>query len=200
MKTNTKILLINICKMRMLIFIALIALSSLNAEALAVASDYLENNTLTLAEGTSKIYSIRLQNPESYDLVVKVDYDRDFMKAIDFKEEYTMPKKSALRIEFNVTAPEYDEKKNEFVIGYTVHQSGGGGTGISFLTKINKNFKLKVAENPSKKAISNKNKPKIGNNYAVLAIIALVLLLYMLRKKLALKRKRNKPGKYLHPK
>ncbi len=160
--------------MRLIIFILLSIILSSNVEALAVASDYLENNTLILTEGTSTIYSIRLQNPNSYETKVKVDYDTRFMKTIDFKEEYTLPPESSTRIEFEVTAPEYNESNSLFVLGYTVHQlSGGGGGGVPFLTKINKNFKLEVVEDLDKFHI----------NYAIVAIIMVlsVIIFFLLR-------------------
>ena len=140
--------------MRVLIFIFLMAALSFEANALAVVSDFLPNNTLTLTEGESAIYSIRLQNTESYEAAYKVDYDLNFLKPIGYKEQYIVEPKSSYRIEFNVTAPSYDHKNEEnnlFVIGYTVHQlTSPSGGGIPFLTKINKNFKLKVAKRPSK--------------------------------------------------
>src|SRR3989338_10954539 len=91
-------------KMKLIIPIFLIIALSLNAKALAVASDYLEGNTLTLMEGSSRIYSIRLHNPDSYESRLKVDYARQFLTAMDFKEEYILQPKSTARIEFNVTA------------------------------------------------------------------------------------------------
>lgn len=137
--------------MRLLVLILFSILLSLNAKALAVASDYLDDNTLTLIEGASKIYSIRLQNPDSFESRVKVDYDGQYMKAMDFKDEYILPPKSSTRIEFNVTAPNYNKNNNIFVVSYTVHQlTAPSGGGIPFLTKINKNFKLRVIKNPSK--------------------------------------------------
>ena len=85
--------------MRLVIILVLLSsLLSLNAKSLAVASDYLENNTLVLEEGKSAIYSIRLQNTESYEAAFKVDYDQQFMKVIDFKEQYIVPPKSSYRI------------------------------------------------------------------------------------------------------
>ena len=93
--------------MRVVILFSIIALSltalSLNAEALAVASDYLESNTLELIEGTSTIYGIRLQNPDPYEIRAKVNYDKEIMKAMDFKEEYTLPPSSSTEIKFNIT-------------------------------------------------------------------------------------------------
>jgi len=163
--------------MRVLVlFLSLLLLvSALNAEALAVASDYLENKTLMLREGTSTIYSIRLQNPYSYESKFKVDYDKDFMKAIDFKEEYILPSESSIRIEFNVTAPKYNKDNNLFTISYTVHELTGPPSGGMFLTKINQNFKLKVVEDP--------NKWHINYFYLVYAIILLAIIVFLLRKK-----------------
>ena len=166
-------------KMRVVILILLGLVLALNANALSVASDYLENDRLTLIEGTSKIYSIRLQNPDSFESTIRIDYDKDYMQAIDFKEEFTLPPKSSIRIEFNVIAPEYDKNKNLLPISYTVHQiSGAGGSGASFLGKINKNFQLEVIRNP--------DRVYLDRNYIIIGIIigaiVLALLLYILRK------------------
>ena len=178
-------------KMKLIIPIFLIIALSLNAKALAVASDYLENNTLTLIEGGSGIYSIRLQNPDSYEARFKVDYDMQFMKAIEFNEEYAIPPASSVRIEFNVTAPEYNQNNNLFAVSYTVHQLSSGSGGTFFLTKISKNFKLKVEKIPN--ADKNQDKPDvkydngfhINYGYAAYAIAVLAFLLYVFRKKLA---------------
>ena len=183
-------------KMKLIIFIFLIAVSSLNAKALAVASDYLEGNILALMEGSSRIYSIRLQNPDSYEARFKVNYDRQFMKAMGFEEEYVLPPQSTARIEFNVTAPKYDEKDNLFAVSYTVHQLSGGRGGTFFLTKISKNFKLKVEkkpdENPGKLEVKHDYKFFANYNYAVYAIAILAFLLYILGRGLLKKTKHRK--------
>ena len=181
--------------MRVVILVLFFLILSLNVNALAVASDYYNDNTLELIEETSKIFSIRLQNPDSYESRVKVDYDKQLMKAIDFKEEYTLPPQSSTRIEFNVTAPKYDKDNNLFVISYTVHQlSAGGGGGIPFLTKINKSVKLKVIENPNKFHI---NYFKVG--YTAVLLLMAFFVLRKLKKpkdaKLSKKRNRQHPKK-----
>lgn len=181
-------------KMKLIIPIFLIIALSLNAKALAVASDYLEDNTLTLMESSSRIYSIRLQNPDSLEARFKVDYDNQFMKVMDFKEEYVLPPQSTARIEFNVTAPKYDEKDSLFVVSYTVHQLSSGSQGTFFLTKLSKNFKLKVEKKPS--ADKSQDKPDVGYdyktyvnyNYVVYATAALAFLLYVFRKKFVKKK------------
>ncbi len=192
--------------MRAIILILLSLVLSLDVKALAIASDYLKDNTIELVEGTSTIYSIRLQNPDLYESKVKVDYDNQFMKAIDFKEEYTLLPQSSTRIEFNITAPKYDKNNDLFVIGYTVHQlSAPSGGGIPFLTKINKNFKLRVVENPNKLNVNHgylnfKSKviknPKFNINYNYLVYAAIILfVLYIFKKKRAMKSIKHKSRK-----
>ena len=186
---------ISISKMKSAILIFLIIALSLNAKALAVASDYLEDNTLTLMEGSSKIYSIRLQNSDSYEARFKVDYDKQFMKAMDFKEEYIIPPKLSVRIEFNVTAPKYNDNNDVFVVSYTIHQLSAGSGGTFFLTKISKNFKLKVEKNTNaNKNINNLDvnygsKFYVNYGYLAYAVVALAFMLYVFRKKLFKKNK-----------
>lgn len=157
-----------------ILFLLILALSS-NAEAIAVASDYLERDTLELIEGTSKIYRINLQNPDSYETGYKVTYDDKFMKALDFKEEYILPSKSSVTIEFNVTAPKYDKNNNLFKMSYTVHQLGGAGGGIGFLGKISKQFNLQVLKSPNKLHINYFN--------VIYAVILLVVIFFLCRKR-----------------
>ena len=129
-----------------------IAISSLRANAISVASDYLVNGTLELAEGASKIYGIRLQNPTDSEANVKLDYDRDIMQVIDYKEVYTLPPKTTgYGIFFNVTAP---NKPGLYIVGYTVSEvePATGSGGVPIRLKISKNIKLKVIEGASKTA------------------------------------------------
>lgn len=149
---------------------------SLDAGALAVASDYLEDNTLKLVEGNSTIYGIRLQNPDDYDLAVKVDYDKGLMQAIDFKEEYLVHPGETASVKFNITAPKYKKGENIFPLTYTVHQLGIGGSGVGFSPKISKGFKLEVAKSP--------DRFYIDPLYIVLAAMALAFLLFVSRKKI----------------
>lgn len=136
--------------MRVVVLISLILAFSLDVEAIAVASDYLPGNILEMIEGTSKIYKINLQNPDSFETVYKVTYDDSYMKAIDFKEEYILPPKSSVTVQFNVTAPGYNKDNNLYGMSFTVHELTGAGPGIGFLGKINKQIKLKVIKDPNR--------------------------------------------------
>lgn len=162
--------------MRGVILILVCMFFVLDVEALSVASDFIKNKTMHLTEGTSTIYSIRLQNPYSYETRVKVDYNKELMKGLNFEEEYTLPPDSSTRLEFNITAPEYKKNNDLFIVSFTVHQLSGGGGGIGFLTKINKNFKLKVDKKPS-------FLDKINFLYVSFSIILIIILIFLYKKK-----------------
>src|SRR3989338_4493900 len=87
--------------------------------SLGIVSDYLEENTLELPEGTSKLYSIRLQNPQETNAAVTLSYDRTFLAVIGEKEQYIVPAKGNLRIVFNVTAPSVEGNQTHD-ISYTI--------------------------------------------------------------------------------
>ena len=134
--------------MKYLIFFLMFLALSFNVDSIAVASDYLENNTLELIGGTSTPYSIRLQNPTDYEAAIKVDFDDSYMKAIDYREVYTLaPRETGYKILFNITAP---EKPGLYSVGYTVSEVESGGSGLGLLLKINRNFNLRVIEDPNR--------------------------------------------------
>jgi len=162
-------------------------LASLEVHAISVASDYLVNDTLELLEGTSKIYGIRLQNPTDNEVGIKLDYDKTFMKAINYNEVYTLhPKETGYGILFNVTAA---KKPGMYEVGYTVSEvEPAAGGGLPVRLKINRNFKLRVIEDPNKTHINYS-----GLIYAaVLLIIGLILVRKVMPKKQKHKRKVNK--------
>jgi len=163
------------------------AILSLSANAISVVSDYLVNDTLELAAGASKIYSIRLQNPTENEAGMKLDYDATFMKVISYQDVYILPPKTTgYRIEFNITAP---EKPGLYRLSYTVSEvsPGGGGT-LPILLKINRGFKLKATKNP--------NKFYINYDYLAYAVIVLLLVYFFWKKKHG-KLLNTKPKKYL---
>lgn len=168
----------NFLKMRGVIFLLLaIVILSLKVNAISVASDYLVNNTLELIKGESKIYGIRLQNPTDSEVGIKLDYDQSIMKLADYKEVYILPPQTiGYRISFNVTAP---KTPGIYTVGYTVSEvepSGSGGLPIRL--KINRNFNLKVIEDPNKFHI----------DYARVAYISILLIIaFALFKKFIMK-------------
>lgn len=130
-----------------LFLLSALAIAAVKVNAISVVSDFLENDTLELTEGTSKIYSIRLQNIANEEASLRLDYDTTYMKVIDYKEIYTLaPKETGYRILFNVTAP---RKPGKYTVGYTVGEvEPGAGAGLPLRLKISKNFNLKVIEEP----------------------------------------------------
>lgn len=174
--------------MRVAIFLLLaFALVSTSATAIAFASDYLVNGSMVLVEGASKIYSISLQNPTDYETGVKIDYDKTFIKIVDYQEVYTLhPRETGYKILFNVTAL---QKPGEYIVGYTVSEvEPAGGGGLPLRLKINKNFRLKIIEDPKKFHINY-----FASIYvAVLLIIGLVLFMKLLSRNQKINRKVNK--------
>lgn len=163
--------------MRRITFILFMAvICSFNADALAVVSDYLENGTLFLADDTSKLYGIRLQNPSSEEIRLQLTYDDAIAKVIDYEEIYTIPPKTNKAVFFNISALNA-EPGNTYTVGYTIHQLSGSGPGVPILLKINKNFKVKIIKNPNKFYV----------NYSYItyaaALVLLLFILYVFRKK-----------------
>jgi len=169
--------------MKSIIFLLLIFIVlSTSGYSISVASDYLVNDTMELVIGTSKIYGIRLQNPTDYKVGIKIDYDGNFIKVIDYKEVYDLePKTTGYKILLNVTAPKNATVPGSvYTVGYTVGEvepSGGGGIGLRL--KINKNFKLKVVSNPEKFS----TKDHINYDYLIYTGILLLPLLYVILNK-----------------
>lgn len=162
--------------MRNLIFAFLILiLLSINVYSLGVASDFLEDDTLELIEGASKLYGIRLQNPSQQEITVKLTYDETFLEAIDYQEEYTIPPKTNLPVFFNVTA-ENVKPGQVHTVSYTVHELSGSGPGVPMLIKIAKNFKLKIIKDPNKFYIDDYYK------YIPYAAVILLVVYFLLRK------------------
>ena len=172
--------------MRNLIFAFLISiLLSTNVYSLGVASDFLEDDTLELIEGASKLYGIRLQNPTEWEMKVKLTYDETFLKAIDYQDEYTIPPKTNYPILFNVSAPENAKPGKIYTLSYTVHQLSGSGPGVPILIKIAKNFKLKILRDPNKFYIDDYYK------YIPHAAVVLLVMYFLLRKEFSSKKFRK---------
>ena len=113
--------------------------------ALGIVSDYLERDTLEVEEGTSSLYSIRIQNQEEGAVDVKFSYDNTFLTLLDGEDRYSIPPKGTLRLVFNVTAPQVDGNQTHR-IGYTVQKIGSEGSGMPILLTIGRNFDLKIVD------------------------------------------------------
>ena len=164
--------------MRVVIFILFTALLSFNANALAVVSDYLEDDTLLLEDKGSKLYGVRLQNPDEEEIQVQLTYNTDIAKVIDYEEAYTIPQKSSIAIRFNISAPKKSRLGDVYTMGYTVHQLAGSGQGVPLLLKINNGINVKIVKDPDKFYLEN-------YPYAGYIIVALALLSYIFRKNIA---------------
>ena len=169
--------------MKFLIPIILGLMLASSVSALSVVSDFLENNTIILKEHESRLYGIRLQNGKDYAEFIRITYDDQYVKIIDYWEQYEVPPKSAVSINFNVSSDNLP-KGQTISVGYTVHELSGSGEGVPLLLKISKNFKVKAEETP-------KNSSFNSEIAVVMAIIALSSVCWIYFKN----KKHNKPKK-----
>lgn len=180
-------------KMRLIIFITLAAMLSFNVNALSIASDFLENDTLFLMEGISKLYGIRLQNPASEQAYLQITYQSPIAKIVDYEETYTVPAKSSRSVFFNVSAPG-SKPGDIYAVGYTVHQFSGSGQGVGIALKINKNFNVKIIENPDKPKVSEPSSSNFNYKNIAYAAIILLIFIYIIKKNVLKHRKIIKRG------
>lgn len=161
------------------IFLLFATMLLTKVNAISVASDYLANDTFELVEGTSKLYSIRLQNPTQQEVAVRIDYDASFMQIINYKEVYILPpKESGYRILFNVTAP---KDQGLYKVGYTISEVEPSSGGLPIRLKINRNFNLKIVELP--KAELKRQTFMYTPLILIVALFLIILLIYIKRKK-----------------
>src|SRR3989338_5154674 len=114
-----------------ILLLFLLSLFSLEVYSVGISSPYLENNTLKLIKGQSTMYTITLQNSEDIDINVKINYDSNIAKIIDYKEVYTLPAgKIDTQISFNITAPEKARIGDVYSVSYSMRplSISGGGT------------------------------------------------------------------------
>jgi len=178
--------------MRVVIFILFAILFSFNVNALAVASDYLKDETLILVDDESKLYGIRLQNSGLEEIYLRLSYDDSIAKIIDYEEFYTVPPQSSYEILFNVSPPKKARPNEVYTVSYTVHELGGKGGSFPILLKISKTINVRIIKNPEKIYLED-------YSYVAYGVIALAFLLYVFRKKIMRfwKGKNKTPKTYL---
>jgi len=158
--------------MKKLIFIFLFVCLIYKANALGVSSDFLENNTLELIDGSSTIYGIRLQNPDEEEVNVRLVLNSNTAKIINYKEIYTLSK-GKTEVLFNITAPEDARIGDIYGVGYYMEPvSALGGGGIPIGMKINKDFKVKIIRD------TNKFYFESWHLFVLVGIILLLIILY----------------------
>jgi len=160
--------------MKKLVFIFFLILFLKEVIAIGIVTNVLENNTLELMEGTSITYQIQLQNTEE-EMKVRLVLNSEIAKIMDYKEEYILPKGvSHTPVIFNITAPKNANVGDEYTINYYVEPLSAKGGAIRFGIKMNKNFKVKIIENP------NKPEPSKENHLYKVIIGSLLLVLFVI--------------------
>lgn len=141
----------NFNKMKKELLILTLFLSLIpTASPIGIVSDYLEDSTLLLKPGESKIWGIRIQNPDKNEITIRVSYDNSYLSIIDHKESYTIPPKGKVSIDFNISAPKNGAPKEEFIAQYTIHQGGDANEGVGLNLNIAKGVRIKVIREEGK--------------------------------------------------
>ena len=92
--------------MRFFVFLFIFSTLITSVNALGIASDYLENNTMLLKKGESRLYGVRIQN-----LDLSADSGRFVLNSkvaemIDYKEVYEFSEEQRIiSLTINITAP-----------------------------------------------------------------------------------------------
>jgi hypothetical protein len=163
--------------MKRLIFIFFLILLLKETVAIGIVTNYLENNTLKLMEGTSTLYEMQIQNTDA-EMKVKVGLNSEIAYIIDHKAEYFLPAGvSHTPVYFNITAPLNAKAGDEHVINYYVEPLSTDGGSIQFALRMNKNFKVKIIEDP------NKPPPKNYLDGIIIGAILLVMVVVIYIKK-----------------
>ncbi len=154
--------------------------------AVGVSIPFLEENILQVPEGGATLFTITLQNVESEDVLVKVDYssDSDIAKIIDHKQAYLLPAGSVdNKVTFNISIPENANIGDIYSVKLTVAplKPGAGGT-ISVLAGISRNFKVQVTRAPDKFYFGQYLKEQ-GMMWAVVVLVLAIYVVYSIRKK-----------------
>ena len=174
--------------MKTLIFafcVVFLIINVIDSNWLAVIADHLENNTLIVEEGSSKLYGIRLQNPTSEQTKLRITYDNEIAKINDYQEIYEIEPESSKALFFNVSVPKKIDKTKTYIVSYTVHELSSNAPGLPILLSINKNFKVKC--------VDDLNKPNKDYSYfafGVVIVLALIISFIMkIKQKLGIKGK-----------
>ena len=118
-----------------------------NSFALGIASDFLVNNTMELEKGESKLYGVRIQNPQLDVKRVVFGFQSDIAKVVDYKEVYEFSEEQrVIPILINITAPKNAHRGQEFTVGYYIEPVEVPGQGLSIKTRIDKGFTVRIKE------------------------------------------------------
>jgi len=163
-----------------LAFFVSIMLFSVGVYAIGVAQEYLNDNTLYLAPGTSRLFTITLQNGDSDDIKVRIVLDSEIATITDALEIYTIPAKFYdMFIRLNITVPKDANIGAIYPISYYVQPiTEADGSMIPINLRINKHFNVKVVDEnqqteqkapPRPNPVANKPKQEIIEEPAIIS-------------------------------
>ena len=118
---------------------------SMQVMAMGIASDFLEQDTMRLAPGETRLYGIRLQNPEPKDVWVRAGVESEIAQLVNPQERYLLKAGSyANALSIEVRAPE-DAAGTRFIVGYWMQPESEGGN-VPIAVRIERSFTVQIGE------------------------------------------------------
>lgn len=120
------------------------------AHAIAIANEFLPNNTILLGRGQSTILSINIQNPDPLNVTVKFAVNSDVAKLMDSNNVYEIPAgKTDTKVYLNITAPKAAKIGDTFDIKMSLEVLSAGSGAIPIGVRLNKKITLTIYEKTS---------------------------------------------------
>lgn len=163
---------------KIILILLILALFSEQINALGIASDYFKDNTISIIKGESKTYGIRLQNPSTHEVKVALDFDREFLDARNYQQEYAIQPMSSKSIIFDVKVPK-GKKPGAYNADYKISQIGPSEIAL----QLGNSLKIEVQKDP-KEEIRKRNIILLISSAALIMLLAALLLLKRKKKEL----------------
>jgi hypothetical protein len=116
--------------------------------SLGVAQDFLQDDTMYLQPGASRLLKITLQNEESQEVLVTLNFESEIARIIDMQQIYTIPPTFYdKRFYMNISIPLDTPYNTSYSIGYSVQPLlNKSGAMIPLNIRLNKHFNVIVVD------------------------------------------------------
>lgn len=148
-----------------------------NTGAFGVASQYLENKTLVLEQGSNERFELTIQNPDDREVRYAVIVDSPYV-SVDGDSFIAPPKTYDNKVYLNITSNDLQEGEG-YEVQYTVAIKGSEGGTVPLQYQITRKFNVLVGEQRPEPVGEGKDGQYIY--FAGLLAIILVLVYFLLK-------------------
>jgi uncharacterized integral membrane protein len=135
-------------RVRLIIYLLVVILLSINAHAFGLSYQYLENNTLKLYPGQTYTFQLTVPNNEEEEANVNISIDSAIATVVGSPELKVPAKTYDKYFLFNITVPENAQPGDVYNINYLVSPVGRGEGQVPIVVRYDRNFKVLVVEKP----------------------------------------------------